>query len=195
MKRTSKLKLTLMLGAGFGLTGCGESDESTLLFKDVDDCEQWGVERLECEVQYQEALANHLVEAPKYTTESNCESDFGFDQCERDNNSIWRPIMAGFMIGLVAEAVDEALDYAKKKKRKKYAYFGGSSYGGSKPLYRSKDDFFNFRNSNNQLIGSINNRGTVMVKKSKVKFTSKPKSVSRSRGGFGSRASSRSYGG
>lgn len=195
MKRTSKLKLTLMLGAGVGLSGCGESDESALLFKDVDDCEQWGVERFECEVQYQEALANHYIEAPKYTSESNCESDFGFDQCERDNNSIWRPIMAGFMIGLVAEAVDEALDYAKKKKRKKYAHFGGSSYGGSKPLYRAKDDFFSFRNSNNQTIGSINNRGSIMVKKSKVKFTSKPKSISRSRGGFGSRASSRSYGG
>ena len=195
MKRTSKLKLTLMLGAGVSLSGCGDSDESALLFENVDDCEQWGVDRMECEVQYQEALANHYLEAPKYNAENLCESDFGYDQCDADSNSIWRPIMAGFMIGLVAEAVDEALDYAKKKKRKKYTSYGGKFYSGSKPLYRSKDDFFSFRNSNNQKIGSVNNRGTIMVKKSKVKFKSKPKSVSRSRGGFGSRASSRSFGG
>ncbi|WP_462158982.1 DUF1190 domain-containing protein [Pseudoalteromonas sp. GB56] len=191
MKRTSKLKLTLMLGATAGLTGCGDPDESALLFEDVDDCTSFGVETEVCQAQYQDALANHALEAPKYVNENLCETDFGFDRCEQEG-SIWRPIMAGFMIAMVAEAVDEGLDLMKKKKRKKYAYLGGNYYSGSKPLYRSRDDFFSFRNANNDYIGAYNNRGTTMVKKSKIRYASKPTTVTKSRGGFGRRAASRS---
>ena len=104
--------------------------------------------------------------------------------------------MAGFMLAVVAEAVEEAIDegfdYAKKKKRKKYASYGGKYFGGSKPLYRAKDDFFSYRNANNQYIGSTRTKGPTLVKKSRVKYTSKPKTKTTSRGGFGSRASSRS---
>ncbi|MEM0513866.1 DUF1190 domain-containing protein [Pseudoalteromonas sp. YIC-827] len=191
MKRTSKLKLTLMLGATAGLSGCGDSEEPALLFNDAEDCMSFGVEQEVCQAQYQEALANHAVEAPKYVNEGLCENDFGFDQCEQEG-SIWRPIMAGFMIAAVAEAVDEGLDLMKKKKRKKYAYLGGNYYSGAKPLYRSRDDFFSFRNANNGYIGSVNNRGTTMVKKSQIHYSSKPKTVTSSRGGFGRRAASRS---
>ncbi|GAP75237.1 MULTISPECIES: DUF1190 domain-containing protein [Pseudoalteromonas] len=195
MKRTNKLKLTLMLGASAGLSGCTDPEEPALLFTDVDDCTDFGVERDVCQAQYQQALANHDIEAPKYANENLCENDFGFERCEQEG-SIWRPIMAGFMIAAVAEAVDEGLDLMKKKKkRKKYAFLGGNYYSGAKPLYRSRDDFFSFRNANNDYIGSVNNRGTTMVKKSKVKYASKPKRVTRSRGGFGRRASSRSFGG
>jgi uncharacterized protein YgiB involved in biofilm formation len=193
MKRSSSLKLSLMMGAGAMLTGCGDDIESALLFQNVDDCTNYGFDAQECQFHYQDALANHAIEAPRYNSENLCESDFGYDQCE-SSSGIWRPIMAGFMVAMIAEAVDEAFDYAKKKKRKVSKGSAGF-YSGSKPLYRSKDDFFNYRSSSNALIGSIKNRGTVSVKKSAVKYTSKPKTVTSSRGGFGKVASSRSYGG
>lgn len=194
MKRASKLKLTLMLGASAALQGCGDPEERTLVFKDIDDCTDFGVELEACQAQYQQALANHAVEAPKYANENLCESDFGYNQCE-NQGSLWRPIMTGFMIAAVANAVGDALDLKKRKKYKKHAFLGGHLYSGAKPLYRSRDDFFSFRNANGQRVSSVNNRGTTMVKKSKVHYTSKPKTVTRSRGGFGKRASSRSFGG
>ncbi len=194
MKRTSSLKLTLMLGTTAVLSGCGDSEEQALIFKDPEDCMDFGVEAEACEAQYQQALSNHFLEAPRYGSEGSCEADFGYDNCDNEG-SIWRPIMAGFMLAAVAEAVDEGFDMMKKKKRKKYAFLGGSAYGGSKPLYRSRDDYFSYRNANNQYIGSVNNRGTTLVKKSKVKYTSKPRTRTVKRGGFGSRASSRGFGG
>ncbi len=188
MKRSSKLKLTLMMGLAGGLSGCGESDESALIFKNPDDCSDYGVEQQACEAQYQQALASHEQEAPKYANQQLCESDFGFQQCE-GSGSFWRPLMAGFMIAKVADMVGDSF------KRKRYASLSGSYYNGGKPLYRSRDDYFSFRNANNQFVAPLSNRGTTMVKKSAVHYSPKVKSVTRSRGGFGKSASSRSFGG
>ncbi|MCF2856494.1 DUF1190 domain-containing protein [Pseudoalteromonas sp. SMS1] len=197
MKRSKHIKLTLMMGAGVGLAGCGEQDESALLFKNVDECTSYGVEEDACEFQYQQAQNSHLSEAPKYATEQLCESDFGYEQCD-NNGGIWRPIMAGFMIAAIAEAVDEGLDALKKRKRKKAAFLSGQYYSGAKPLYRSKDDFFKYRNAQNAVVASTITSGTTKVKSSTIRYQSKQgKFVSRtkSRGGFGRSASSRSWGG
>ncbi|CCQ10778.1 predicted integral membrane protein [Pseudoalteromonas luteoviolacea B = ATCC 29581] len=190
MKRSNSLKLTLMLGSVFSLSGCGDSEEQSLIFTNVDDCTAFGIDQEACQAQYQQALENHATESPKYATEALCENDFGFEQCE-NRGSIWQPIMAGFMLAAVAEAVDEGLDFYKKKKRKQ-AYMNGGFFGKARPLYRSKDDYFSFRNANNQYISSIRNRGTVMVKKSKSDYPVTTKRVTTKRGGFGRSASSRS---
>lgn len=198
MKRSKKIQLTLLMGASGGLAGCGDSDESALLFENVQECTYFGIEEQTCEVEYQDALASHLQEAPRYATEQLCASDFGYNRCE-NNSGIWQPIMAGFMVALVAEAVAEAIDEAgdalKKKRKHKGAFLGGRYYSGAKPLYRSRDDFFNYRNSNNDFVASTNNRGTTLVKSSKIRYTGKTKSVTRKRGGFGRSASRSSWGG
>ncbi|MFC3031923.1 DUF1190 domain-containing protein [Pseudoalteromonas fenneropenaei] len=190
MKRSRFIKLTLMLGASTQLAGCGDSEEQSLIFNNIEDCTSFGVDVEACTAQYQQALENHVQEAPKYANQQLCESDFGFDQCE-GSGSIWRPIMAGFLIAAVAEAVDEGLDYAKKKKRKQ-AYMGGTYFGGGRPLYRSRDDYFSFRNSKNDYISSVSNRGSVMVKKSATSYPVTTSRTTTSRGGFGRSASSRS---
>jgi uncharacterized protein YgiB involved in biofilm formation len=190
MKRSKSLKLTLMLGLTGALSGCGDNEEQTLVFNDIDDCNAFGVDVEACTSQYQQALENHLAESPKYISEALCESDFGFDQCE-NNGSIWQPIMAGFMLAAVAEAIDEGLDYRKKKKRKQ-AYLNGGYFGSARPLYRAKDDYFSFRNSNNDYISSVSNRGSVMVKKSKTSYPVTTQRVTTKRSGFGRSASSRS---
>lgn len=154
MKRSRTIKLTLLMGATGGLTACGDSDESALLFKDVDECTSFGIEEEACQFQYQQALDSHRQEAPKYASEQLCESDFGFDRCEHSSGGIWRPIMAGFMVAALAEAVDEGLDMMKKRKKKKAAYLGGTYYSGAKPLYRSRDDFFSYRNAQNGFVAS-----------------------------------------
>ncbi|CAM4480708.1 DUF1190 domain-containing protein [Pseudoalteromonas maricaloris] len=194
MKRSRTIKLTLLMGATGGLTACGDSDESALLFKDVDECTSFGIEEEACQFQYQQALDSHRQEAPKYASEQLCESDFGFDRCENSSGEIWRPIMAGFMVAALAEAVDEGLDMMKKRKKKKAAYLGGTYYSGAKPLYRSRDDFFSYRNAQNGFVASAKSSGTTSVKSSTINYKPRASSVSRSRGGFG-RTASRSSGG
>ncbi|WP_462150849.1 DUF1190 domain-containing protein [Pseudoalteromonas xiamenensis] len=190
MKRSKSVKLTLMLGAFSQLSGCIDPEEKALIFNNVDDCTSFGVEESACVSQYQEALANHEIESPKYNSAQLCENDFGFNQCE-NKGSIWQPIMAGFMLAAVAQAVDEGLDYYKKKKRKQ-AFYNGAYFGKSRPLYRSRDDYFSFRNANNSFVSSVSNRGTVMVKKSTTSEPVAAKRVTTKRGGFGRSASSRS---
>ncbi|RZG14964.1 DUF1190 domain-containing protein [Pseudoalteromonas sp. CO342X] len=195
MKRSRTIKLTLLMGATGGLTACGDSDESALLFKDVDECTSFGIEEEACQFQYQQALDSHRQEAPKYASEQLCESDFGFDRCEHSSGGIWRPIMAGFMVAALAEAVDEGLDMMKKRKKKKAAYLGGTYYSGAKPLYRSRDDYFSYRNAQNGFVASAKSSGTTSVKSSTINYKPRASSVSRSRGGFGRAASRSSSGG
>ncbi|MDK1287406.1 DUF1190 domain-containing protein [Pseudoalteromonas umbrosa] len=197
MKRSKQIKLTLMMGTSVGLIGCSDSEESTLLFKDVDDCTSFGVETESCLFHYEQAQDQHLSEAPRYATEQLCESDFGYERCE-NNGGLWRPVMAGFMVALLAEAVDEGLDAMKKRKKRKAAFLSGKYYSGAKPLYRSKDDFFNYRNAQNSVVASVNSAGTTTVKSKIVNYKPKPsKTITRtkSRGGFGRSASSKSWGG
>ncbi|KZN34919.1 DUF1190 domain-containing protein [Pseudoalteromonas luteoviolacea] len=197
MKRSKHIKLTLMMGASAGLVGCGDSDESALLFKNIDECTSFGVEEDACQFQYEQAQNRHLSEAPKYATEQLCESDFGYEQCD-NNGGIWRPLMAGFMVAAIAEAVDEGLDAMKKRKRKKAAFLSGKYYSGAKPLYRSKDDYFKYRNAQNAIVASTSAAGTTKVSASAINYRAKPNKVvtrTKSRGGFGRSASSRSWGG
>tara|TARA_Y100001956_G_scaffold72134_1_gene77417 strand:- start:930 stop:1514 length:585 start_codon:yes stop_codon:yes gene_type:complete len=194
MKRSKHIKLTLLMGATGSLAGCGDSEESALLFQDTNECNSFGIELETCQAEYQQALEQHLNEAPRYATEQLCEGDFGFDRCE-SNGGIWQPLMAGFMIGLVAEAVDEGLDALKKKRKHKRAMLGGKYYSGAKPLYRSRDDFFSYRNSNNDYVASASSSGSTLVKSSKVNYKAKRKPVTRKRGGFGRSASRSSWGG
>ena len=193
MKRSKSIKLTLLMGATGGLTACGDRDESALIFQDVDECTSFGVEQEACQYQYQQALQNHQQEAPKYAAERLCESDFDYDRCE-ESGGIWRPIMAGFMVAALAEAVDEGLDMMKKRKRKKAAFLSGGYYSGAKPLYRARDDFFSYRNSQNDFVASSRTAGTTTVKSSKLNYKPRAKSVTRSRGGFGRSASRSSWG-
>ncbi|MFQ3250917.1 DUF1190 domain-containing protein [Glaciecola sp.] len=85
------------------LSACSGGKEEALVFKNVDEC----VDALpnmaqKCATAYEGALAEAAKTAPKYNTKNDCEYEFGTNQCQTYNNngnSIFMPLMAGYMIG------------------------------------------------------------------------------------------------
>jgi uncharacterized protein YgiB involved in biofilm formation len=113
-KRSSNINLSKMrkafsfkplaLGvASVLLSACSGGREEAVVFKSIDEC----VDALpsmaqKCETAYKGALAEAAKTAPKYNTRNDCEYEFGNNQCQTLNNngnSIFMPLMAGYMIG------------------------------------------------------------------------------------------------
>ena len=55
--------------------------------------------------QAQQAQQTHIAAAPKYTSQADCEADFGAEKCElapqrtTSGGSVFMPLMAGYMMG------------------------------------------------------------------------------------------------
>lgn len=85
------------------LSACSGGKEEALVFQNVNEC----VDALpdmaqKCTTAYEGALAEAAKTAPKYNTKNDCEFEFGTNQCQTYNNSgnsIFMPLMAGYMIG------------------------------------------------------------------------------------------------
>jgi uncharacterized protein YgiB involved in biofilm formation len=192
MKRSRTVKLTLMGLAGGMVTACSEPKEEIVAFKDIQECKDSGLfEASDCEYQYEKALAANQLESPRYDTRYNCEMDFGAEQCQPTRNgSFWQPLMAGYMMSMIARDVGNSLYY-------------GSAY--ARPLYRSRDDWGTFRTSNNYPIGSYGGTGKAIqlprsimttvpnnagqIKRSSGQYGKKAPTISR--GGFGSKSVAR----
>jgi uncharacterized protein YgiB involved in biofilm formation len=113
--------------------------------------------------------------APKYTSQQDCEADFGAEQCEasaqhqtQSGGSIFMPLMMGYMMG---------------------SMLGGRSGVASQPLYRSKDDAKSYRTADNKKVGNQIGR-TQVAKSTGARPIAKTSTLAR--GGFGARA--RSFG-
>lgn len=173
MKRSRSVKLVAM-GTGLLLVAaCEEAKVDTALFESVKQCETLGFTAQECEANYKSAQQMHVNVAPKYTSRTDCETDFGAEQCEvapqrtTSGGGVFMPLMAGYMMG---------------------SMLGG---GRSQPLYKSRDDRSNFRTADNKKVGSA--VGRTQVSKSATR-TPAAKTRTVSRGGFGANAR-RSVGG
>ncbi|MEC7489293.1 MAG: DUF1190 domain-containing protein [Pseudomonadota bacterium] len=178
MKRSKSVKLVAM-GAGLLLVAaCEEAKVDTAMFESIKQCKGLGFSEQECVANHDAAKNTHVNVAPKYTSRTDCEVDFGAKQCEiapqrtTTGGSVFMPLMAGYMMG---------------------SMLGGGRRG--QPLYRSRDDRANFRTADNRKMGST--IGRTQVAKSATRAPSvKTRTVSR--GGFGARARSagrRSFGG
>ena len=178
MKRSKSVRLVAM-GTGLLLvTGCEEAKLDTALFESVKQCTELGFTQQECVTNYQQAQRTHISAAPKYTSQSDCEADFGTKKCEvapqrtTSGGSVFMPMMAGYMMGSMLS--------------------GG---GRGQPLYRSAGTSKAFRTANNKAVGSTIGRTKVAQS---ATLTPKAKTRTTSRGGFGANARStvrRSFGG
>jgi uncharacterized protein YgiB involved in biofilm formation len=176
MKRSKTIGLVMMSASVFALTACDEPAVDAAVFENLSQCLANGdVEREQCETDYQAAKSQHAQVAPKYTSQQDCEADFGAEQCQTSSQhrtesggSIFMPLMMGYMMG---------------------SMIGGRSGVASQPLYRSKDDAKSYRTADNKKVG--NQIGRTQVAKSTGARPS-AKSSTLSRGGFGARA--RSFG-
>ena len=176
MKSWSATPVVLMASVSLiALTACEEPKVDAEIFESLAQCkESPNANSDHCEASYKEARNQHAAVAPKYSSEADCQADFGTGKCEvapyktTNGGSVFMPLMMGYMMG---------------------SMLGGRSSMISQPLYRSAQSPNSFRTAENRNVGS--KMGPTKVASS---ATNRPsfKSTTRSRGGFGS--SSRRFG-
>lgn len=176
MKRWNSISVVVMMGvSAIALSACEEPMVEAAVFDSVEQCiKDPGVPRGECEKNYKDARTQHAAVAPKYSSESDCQADFGVGKCEQapyrtsSGGSVFMPLMMGYMMG---------------------SFIGGRRTMMSQPLYRSADNPKSFRTADNRNVGSTTGRTRVASS-----ATRRPsfKSSTLSRGGFG--ASGRRFG-
>lgn len=160
------------------LTGCGEEKEQNAdIFKTLEECRSTYPQlTAQCDMAFDQALKAAETTAPKYATLEDCISDFGADQCRRQDKSgggSWfMPAMAGFMLG-------QALEGGGYRSAPLFT----SSYAGSPYYHRwSTSDGYGFGDYRQRKVHVPSN-------------TFKPKpAVTKTinRGGFGSKAATAS---
>ena len=170
MKRSKALKLSLMGASALTLVACDNSQEVGV-FETIDQCvDKAGFTRDACEANQKVAQSEHIRVSPKYTSLSDCETDFGSEKCEvapqrtTSGGSVFMPMMMGYMMGNM---------------------LSGGSRVATQPLYRSRDDSRNFRPGDNQKVS-----GKTGVTRVAGHTTRAPSTKTRTirRGGFGSAA-------
>ncbi|AFC21990.1 hypothetical protein GAP32_529 [Cronobacter phage vB_CsaM_GAP32] len=162
-----------MSAASMFLTGCDEP-ENVSVYQTIQDCERSAendAAKQKCALDYQNALAQNKSTAPKYSSQRDCEDEFGVNQCTTTNSThsslMWFPLMSG--------------------------YSSSHSNYQSQPLYSStryNSPFHGkFVDANGNSFGSFKPSGTASVSKSAL--ASKPAvTTTTTRGGFGSTVSS-----
>jgi len=197
MKRSRRLTLTtLMAAGGVSLTACGDNPADNVRIENPgQSMDAWAYASLQeckdknevpdeaCEAAEKTALADQ-EKGPKYDNQNTCEDVYGAGQCvprsQANGGSIWGPLITGFIVGRMLD---------------------GGGWGG-RGLYRDWRDGGYYTSSGGRVwtdyssgrtrVGSrgfdapdaINTPQKVQTRSSVI-----------SRGGFGGRMSSRSYGG
>lgn len=173
-----------------GLLGCEGTPPKfeDAIFTSVTECVRAGFPDPLCEGSYNAAWSNYLTSAPQFSSQTNCEAEWGAWQCmERDaaptalsgpsTGSVFVPLLAGF-------AVTQALQrryYENEDDESAYRGGGGVRYGS--PFYRTRTG------SAVQITPS----GTVGARP--VIRPVNVNTVTVARGGFGSSGRSRGFGG
>ncbi len=172
-KRSFRSPLALGITA-IALASCS-SQEEVMVVNSPEECVTSSeLSLVECQAAYQKAQEEAERTAPKYTSNVDCESEFGSGQCiQSRSGGVFMPMMTGFMIGQMLS--------------------GNRGYGYN-PVYRYNRP----RSLNHNRIMTAD--GTVIGKSgqksyrvNKSSMKAKP-TVTRtvSRGGFGSMASAKS---
>jgi len=188
MKRS--LAVTLVLMGSAGLSGCGDSEIDSAVYQNFAECVQSGLyDQARCEADYRQALAAHVQTAPAYTSQRDCEAEFGVGQCEARSaetlgmqqaansqsnetvqaggGSFFLPMMAGYMMG---------------------SMLSGNNRMAPQALYRQNGQGA-FVNGNGARVA--NSTGAVRLRSSSSAVQApKTRTTTMARGGFGSRATS-----
>lgn len=116
LKRSRVLHVSsLMATAGFTLAACGQSAPSApsapegewdapaqVAYSSVEACVSSGEPANECQAAFDTASKQAADNAPRYTSQQECESAWGAGQCQEGTNtgngSFFMPMLAGFMM-------------------------------------------------------------------------------------------------
>lgn len=190
MKRSKTLQITsLMATASFSLAACGAPQvavpepEPALAYTSLDECKAANdVSPAECEAAEANARTQAEQTAPRYATQSECEGQWGPDQCRPNTSgggSFFTPLLTGFLIGQM---------------------MNGGGYRGGGALYRDRDG--NYQNGygggylsrdyrTGRQVANSRDYGTDVARQAPSRVQSRTTVVSR--GGFG--GGGRGYGG
>ena len=70
------------------LSGCGGEKEDATIYTSLEDCKQDFPDAVErCEAAYQTAVDEAMRTSPRFSSEYDCEHEFGPNQCQYVNNS------------------------------------------------------------------------------------------------------------
>ncbi|WP_313917824.1 DUF1190 domain-containing protein [Tahibacter sp.] len=172
MKRSPTVRLLLMGAAPVLLTAC-EAQEEAVLYKDATECV--AAARLtedQCKAAFDHAKSEHERVAPRYTSQADCETDFGASKCQSVNQGAgiqYIPLMAAYALGY---------------------YAGRPNYYQSQPLYYSRtsyDSSGGYVNSGGQQVSRTTGNATV----SRSSMEPPARAVTMSRSGFGSSSSAK----
>ncbi len=105
MKRSTQIGLAaagVVLVATIWGSGREEATEESLVYNSLADCRAGGqLTSTQCEQRFNEATANHLRDAKKFSSTSACEAEYGSGSCR---SAVWNgasvvvPALAGFML-------------------------------------------------------------------------------------------------
>ena len=102
MRKGFMLKPLAVGIAGIMSSGCADDRQDAQIYTSVDDCKRDYPDAVEkCEAAYQTALDEAARTSPRFSTESDCEYEFGANQCREMNSgsgSFFMPFMAGYMV-------------------------------------------------------------------------------------------------
>lgn len=168
----------LAVGGSMFIAGCDDS-ENVSVYKTIQDCENSAANQAakdRCALDYQNALAQNAKVAPKYSSQKDCEDEFGIGQCNSQQSTannvsttngshssfMWFPLMSGY-----------SSSHANYPSQPLY-----SSRSYNSPMYGK------FVDSKGTSFGSFTSKGTASVPKSSLA----PKAATTTtttRGGFG----------
>lgn len=190
-KRSHRVALCIVGAAAFSLAGCREEDVDAQAFPDLASCEAavkagtTTFSAADCEAAFAEALQINAQSAPRYDSLKVCEEQHGVGACGSEEQatggggmgSIFMPLLAGYLMG---NMLNRGTPMAQ-------------------PLYRSSNGQYTNATGTSTYAG---NSGRAQVGASQ--FDRPPTTAGKapmsktsvvSRGGFGSSATSSSFGG
>ncbi len=85
MKSWNSISVAMMMGVSLiALTACEEPKVDAAVFESLQQCyDDPSVNNDRCKVNYKEAQGQHAAVAPKYSSEADCQADFGTGRCEK----------------------------------------------------------------------------------------------------------------
>ncbi|MFS8112654.1 DUF1190 domain-containing protein [Rhizobium jaguaris] len=107
------MSVSLLLMGTAALTGCGQKEDTVQIYSDVDACIAGKIFSAdECRSQLAEAETERERNAPAYETATNCEKDYGVNNCQpttsahQSGTGHFIPMLGGYLVGTAARTLD-----------------------------------------------------------------------------------------
>lgn len=195
-KRSRSVALTLMAAVPMMLTACSpdpipphHSSQVTPKPKEkayptVDACVQAGNNPAECQTSFDQAMTEREANAPKFANKAECEQQFEYCGSSQSSSGIFMPLLGGYMLGSMMS--------------NNRASYGSGLYkdrsGNINRLLKGKNAGSMVSVARRTSTRSITTAQASSDRRSYVN-TKPQRAITVSRGGFGSRSSTRSFGG